>query len=102
MRTDPPDVRQTLTSGSGPVPDSPDTRHETTDQKVGSSSPSERARSEAPYQMERAFLLLLGATLGATGIHQPPNSARLIDSVAARLSPSSRRPYTSFVMAMLA
>ena len=55
--------------------------------------------SEGP---EGAFLLLLGATLGATGTYQPPNSARLIDSAAARLSPSSRCPYTSLVMAMLA
>jgi len=44
----------------------------------------------------------LGATLGAMRTYQPPNSARLIDSAAARLSPSSRCPYTSLVMAMLA
>ena len=36
----------------------------------------------------RAFLSLLGAT----GTHQRPNSVRLIDSAAARLSPSSRCP----------
>ena len=41
------------------------------------------------------------AVLGATRTCQPPNSARLIDSAAARLSPS-RCPYTSLVMAMLA
>jgi hypothetical protein len=74
-----------------------------TDQKVGSSSPSERAQVRGPLpDPEGAFLLLLGATLGATGTYQPPNSARLIDSAAARLSPSSRCPYTSLVMAMLA
>ena len=83
--------------------DSPDTWHETTDQKVGGSSPSERAQVKGPLpDPEGAFLLLLGATLGATGTYQPPNSARLIDSAAARLSPSSRCPYTSLVMAMLA
>jgi hypothetical protein len=48
------------------------------------------------------FLVALGATLGATDTCQPPNSARLIDSAAARLSPSSRCPYTSLVIAMLA
>jgi len=48
------------------------------------------------------FLAALGATPGATRTCQPRNSARLIDSAAARLSPSSRCPYTSLVMAMLA
>jgi hypothetical protein len=48
------------------------------------------------------FLAVLGATLGETRTYQPPNSTRLIDSAAARLSPSSRCPYTSLVMAMLA
>ena len=48
------------------------------------------------------FLAVLGATLGATRTCQPPNNARLIDSAAARLSPSSRCPYTSLVTAMLA
>ena len=48
------------------------------------------------------FLAASGATPGATRTYQPPNSARLIDSAAARLSPSSRCPYTSLVMAMLA
>jgi len=74
-----------------------------TDQKVGGSSPSERAQVKGPLaDPEGAFLLLLVATLGATGTYQPPNSARLIDSAAARLSPSSRCLYTSLVMAMLA
>ena len=74
-----------------------------TDQKVGGSSPSERAQVRGPLpDPEGAFLLLLGATLGATGTNQMPNRARLIDSAAARLSPSSRCPYTSLVMAMLA
>jgi hypothetical protein len=49
-----------------------------------------------------AYFVVLGATLGATQAFQPPNSARLIDSAAARLSPSSRCPYTSLVIAMLA
>src|SRR6185437_8905866 len=48
------------------------------------------------------FLAVLGAALGATRTFQPPNIARLIDSAAARLSPSSRCPYTSLVTAMLA
>jgi hypothetical protein len=48
------------------------------------------------------FLVALGATLGATRTYQLRNSARLIDSAAARLSPSSRCPYTSLVTAMLA
>jgi hypothetical protein len=66
--------------------DSLDNRHETTDQKVGGSSPSERAQLRGPLpDPEGAFLLLLGARLGATGTYQPPNSARLIDSAAARL-----------------
>jgi len=63
-----------------------------------------RARSgQRPVARPAAgFLVALGATLGATGTRQPPNRARLIDSAAARLSPSSRCPYTSLVMAMLA
>jgi len=48
------------------------------------------------------FLVVLGATLGATRASQPPNRARLIDSAAARPSPSSRCPYTSLVIAILA
>ena len=50
-----------------------------TDQKVGGSSPSERAQVRGPLpDPEGAFLLLLGATLGATGKYQPPNGARLL------------------------
>jgi hypothetical protein len=49
------------------------------------------------------FLVVLGATLGATRASQPPNRARLIDSPPpARPSPSSRCPYTSLVIAILA
>jgi len=64
---------------------------------------SERAQVTGlfPHQA-RAFLVSLGATLGATGDAEPPNRARLIDSAAARLSPSSRWTYTSLVIAMLA
>jgi hypothetical protein len=43
----------------------------------------------------RPFAVLAGAyfvVLGATSASQPPNRARLIDSAAARLSPSSRWP----------
>ena len=55
-----------------------------TDQKVGGSSPSERAQVRGPLpDSEGAFLLLLGATLGATGTCQPPNRALLIGSAAA-------------------
>ena len=71
--------------------------------RLGVRVPPSAPRSEAPYRIRKgAFLVRLGATLGATGIRQPPNRARLIDSAAARLSPSSRCPYTSLVMAMLA
>ena len=48
-----------------------------------------------------AFLVVLGATR-ASQPSQPPNRARLIDSAAARPSPSSRCPYTSLVIAILA
>ena len=73
-----------------------------TDQKVGGSSPSERAQLTGVARPATGFLVALGATLGATGTRQPPNRARLIDSAAARLSSSSRCPYTSLVTAMLA
>ena len=54
-----------------------------TDQKVGGSSPSERAQVKGPLpDPEGAFLVPLGATLGATGTRQPPNRARVIDSAA--------------------
>ena len=57
-----------------------------TDQKVGGSSPSERAQVRGPLpDPEGAFLLLLGATLGATGTYQPPNR---------RGTRSHRRNYT--------
>ena len=50
-------------------------------QKVGGSSPSERAQVSNPLpDPEGAFLLLLGATLGAACACQPPNRAWLIDS----------------------
>jgi hypothetical protein len=80
-----------------------DGRNLATDQKVGGSSPSERAQLTSPLPDPAAgFFVALGATLGATDTRQPPNRARVIDSAAARLSPSSRCPYTSLVMAMLA
>jgi hypothetical protein len=41
--------------------------------------PSAQVRGPLP-DPEGAFLLLLAATLGATGTSQPPNRARLIDS----------------------
>jgi hypothetical protein len=40
--------------------------HLTTDQKVGGSSPSERASSQAPRHAVRGFSTGPGATLGAT------------------------------------
>ena len=49
-----------------------------TDQKVGGSSPSQRAQVRGPLpDPEGAFLLLLGAMLGATCACQPPNSRHL-------------------------
>ena len=76
---------------------------QSTDQKVGGSSPSERAQLSGPFPHRTgAFLVLLGATLGAIGEDGPPDRARVINSAAARLSPSSRWPYTSLVIAMLA
>jgi len=49
-----------------------------------------------------AFACVSPRVSGATGTCQPPNGALLIDSAAARLSPSSRCPYTSLVITMLA
>ena len=61
-----------------------------------------RARpGQRPVALPAAgFLVVLGATLEATGSYQPSNRAWLINSAAARLSPSSMCPYTSLVMAM--
>jgi len=64
-----------------------------TDQKVGGSSPSERAQVNGPFPHRTgAFLVPLGATLGAMRLDEPPDRARVINSAAARLSPSSRWP----------
>ena len=60
--------------------------------RVPPSAPSSQARCPPGS----GLFVALGATLGATGTRQPPNRARLIDSAAARLSPSSRCPYTSW------
>src|SRR5262245_14743269 len=40
--------------------------------------------------------------LGATAADPVPNNARLMDAATARRSPSTRCPYTSFVIVMLA
>jgi hypothetical protein len=83
--------------------DSPDIRHETTDLKVGGSSPSERAQITGSYTLRGgAFSVSLGAILGATATGSRPKSAPLIDAATARLSPSTRCPYTSLVIMMLA
>ena len=44
----------------------------------------------------------LGAMLGATAADSAPNSAWLMDAATARRSPSTRCPYTSLVIVMLA
>jgi hypothetical protein len=44
----------------------------------------------------------LGAMLGATAADSGPNSAWLMDAATARRSPSTRCPYTSLVIVMLA
>jgi len=44
----------------------------------------------------------VGAMLGATAARSGPNRARLMDAATARRSPSTRCPYTSFVIVMLA
>jgi hypothetical protein len=46
--------------------------------------------------------VLVGAMLGATAAGSVPNSAWLMDAVTARRSPSTRCPYTSLVIVMLA
>src|SRR2546430_10297387 len=72
------------------------------DQKVGGSSPSERAQVRGPLPARQRAFCRLGSHAGSHVHISAPNRARLIDSAAARLSPSSRCPYTSLVMAMLA
>ncbi len=80
-----------------------DGRNLATDQKVGGSSPSERAQVTGPYPLRGGvFFVPLGAMLGATAADPGPNSARLMDAATARLSPSTRCPYTSLVIVMLA
>ena len=46
--------------------------------------------------------MAVGAMLGATAARSGPNRARLMDAATARRSPSTRCPYTSFVIVMLA
>ena len=71
--------------------DSPDIRHEIKDQNGWAPNLSERAQLSGPFtHLRGTFLVPLGATLGATSAFRPPNRARLMDSAAARLSPSSK------------
>src|SRR5215469_16278903 len=68
--------------------------HLTTDQKVGGSSPSERAQVNGPYPLlGGAFFVPLGAMLGATAAGSGPNSAWFMDAATARRSLSTRCPY---------
>jgi hypothetical protein len=60
---------------------------QSTDQKAGGSSPSERAQVTGPYPLlGGAFFVPLGAMLGATSAGSVPNSAWLMDAATARLS----------------
>ena len=77
--------------------------HLTTDQKVGGSSPSERAQVNGPFRVQgRAFCVPPGATPGATGAisHRkvPGSSARRLTGStkpAAKSRPPNWRPPTT-------
>jgi hypothetical protein len=61
---------------------------QTTDQKAGGSSPSERAQVTGPCPVRGGvFLGPVGAMLGAKAAGSVPNSAWLMDAAKARRSP---------------
>jgi hypothetical protein len=57
---------------------------QSTDQKAGGSSPSERAQVTGPYPVRGgAFLVPVGATLGAAAANMGPNIAWLVDAATS-------------------
>ncbi len=70
------DKRMTISPAHEPIRTALNVSQVSTDQKVGGSSPSERAQLKGPYPpREGAFFMPLGAMLGAISADPGPNSA---------------------------